>query len=196
MASPLAGDGRRVATRGRCVHVWDTATWEKVSDIYKAGWVLRLSPDGRCLAVASHENGCIADLETGKETALQAPRCHLTDAIFLPDTKRVLAVFQISGGSSGPAVLVDMHTGKPLWQFSEYAGCAAVSPDGGSIAVRDWDPKERRGVLAVWQRRFPEWWWGHLYRPEVWLTGVVGLLWLWRVALYVARQLRRSPKSP
>jgi len=37
----------------------------------------------------------------------------------------------------------------------------------------------------TWERQFPEWWWGHFYRPEVWLTIIFGSLWLWRVAKWV-----------
>jgi hypothetical protein len=34
----------------------------------------------------------------------------------------------------------------------------------------------------LFHRRFPEWWWGHFYRPEVWLfIGLSGAL-LWRFA--------------
>jgi hypothetical protein len=32
----------------------------------------------------------------------------------------------------------------------------------------------------LWDRRFPEWWWGHFYRPEVWLAIVLSGLLLWR----------------
>ena len=34
-------------------------------------------------------------------------------------------------------------------------------------------------AFRVWYRRFPEWWWGQFYRPEVWLgivfAGVLGV---------------------
>jgi len=33
----------------------------------------------------------------------------------------------------------------------------------------------------LWCRRHPEWWWGHFYRPEVWVAFVFGALCLWRV---------------
>ena len=40
-------------------------------------------------------------------------------------------------------------------------------------------------------RRFPEWWWGHFYRPEVWLAITLSGLLIWRAAksrrAYVAR---------
>ena len=31
-----------------------------------------------------------------------------------------------------------------------------------------------------WRRRHPEWWWGHFYRPEVWLAMFFGFTLLWR----------------
>jgi len=33
----------------------------------------------------------------------------------------------------------------------------------------------------VYKRRHPEWWWGHFYRPEVWLAIIFSSLWLWRI---------------
>ncbi len=39
-------------------------------------------------------------------------------------------------------------------------------------------PEER---FSVFRRRFPEWWWGHLYRPEVWLLPLwLGLI-VWSI---------------
>jgi len=35
--------------------------------------------------------------------------------------------------------------------------------------------------VRVWHRRYPEWWWGHTYRIEVWVTFTLGLTWLWCV---------------
>ncbi len=41
-----------------------------------------------------------------------------------------------------------------------------------------------RGSLtcSLFKRRFPEWWWGHFYRPELWLTIFLSgiLVWQWR----------------
>ena len=45
--------------------------------------------------------------------------------------------------------------------------------------------------VLVFRRRHPEWWWGHFYRPEVWLCIVLGTLWLWRVARWL-RSRRRT----
>ncbi len=34
----------------------------------------------------------------------------------------------------------------------------------------------------VWRRRYPEWWWGHFYRVEVWLAVLLPLVGIWRAA--------------
>lgn len=59
---------------------------------------------------------------------------------------------------------------------------------------------------VVWRRRFPEWWWGHLYRPEIWISGLLGLTWLWLVVHRVpakaivgpvpAHPTVKTPKEP
>jgi len=35
--------------------------------------------------------------------------------------------------------------------------------------------KKVPGVVRVFRRRFPEWWWGHFYRPEVWACLALGI---------------------
>lgn len=35
-------------------------------------------------------------------------------------------------------------------------------------------------LLVTFHRRFPEWWWGHFYRPEVWLATALSGLLIWR----------------
>ena len=43
---------------------------------------------------------------------------------------------------------------------------------------------------VFWHRRYLEWWWGHFYRPEVWLAIVFGALWIWRIVRWY--RMRRS----
>lgn len=40
------------------------------------------------------------------------------------------------------------------------------------------DKVERQDVVG-YRRRFPEMWWGHFYRPEVWIGIVLCCFWLW-----------------
>jgi WD40 repeat protein len=42
----------------------------------------------------------------------------------------------------------------------------------------------------VYRRRFPEWWWGHFYRLEVWAAIVLGIAWLWSVARWARGRMK------
>ena len=52
---------------------------------------------------------------------------------------------------------------------------------------------EKIQYLRVWTRRFPEFWWGQFYRPEVWVGGIFGILILWRIIHWM--QENRSSAS-
>jgi len=52
----------------------------------------------------------------------------------------------------------------------------------GTECILQMDCKERTGIL--YRRFYPEWWWGHFCRHEVWLAIIFGSLWLWRVVLW------------
>ena len=38
--------------------------------------------------------------------------------------------------------------------------------------------------FEVYHRLYPEWWWGHFFRPEVWLALIFGSLSAWRVIVW------------
>lgn len=40
---------------------------------------------------------------------------------------------------------------------------------------------EYPSLRITFSRRFPEWWWGHLYRPEVWLLPIWLSLIIWSI---------------
>ena len=44
---------------------------------------------------------------------------------------------------------------------------------------------------VAWRRRYPEWWWGHFYRPEVWIFLVLTAL----LAERFARWRRDGPAT-
>ena len=54
----------------------------------------------------------------------------------------------------------------------------------------------RAGVpfVSIYHRRFPEWWWGHFYRPEVWLAIALSGLLIWR-AIKSRRDTRAEDPS-
>ena len=59
--------------------------------------------------------------------------------------------------------------------------CRATFEDGD---------KEPRGFV-FFRRRFPEWWWGHFYRPEVWLFAVLSGVLVWRIGKTRMKRVRR-----
>ena len=52
---------------------------------------------------------------------------------------------------------------------------------------QDVDP-QNNDVYVVWHRRFPEWWWGHFYRPEVWITIVLSGVLLLRIFASISKR--------
>jgi len=50
----------------------------------------------------------------------------------------------------------------------------------------------RPNCIGLWHRRFPECWWGHIYRPELWLSFLLGTLWLIRVIAWIRKQRSSS----
>jgi len=96
--------------------------------------------------------------------------------------------------------------GKRLASLEHDFGRVIDIETGGRLAwiERDGDSAYRDGHAAytysddflvwgrdVYRRRFPEWWWGHLYRPEVWAAVGIGAAWLWSVVRWGRMQLKR-----
>ncbi|MCK6473872.1 MAG: hypothetical protein L6R28_19290, partial [Planctomycetes bacterium] len=46
--------------------------------------------------------------------------------------------------------------------------------------------------IEIFKRNHPEWWWGHFFRPEIWFSIVLAILWLWRIKNWVRRPKRCS----
>ena len=57
------------------------------------------------------------------------------------------------------------------------------------IQIMTMDPQYKTPPIPLrcfyLHRRFPEWWWGHFYRPEVWLALIFGIATL--VSLFKTR---------
>lgn len=63
----------------------------------------------------------------------------------------------------------------------EISNVLPASTQGGGAPV---------GRYRIWHRRYPEWWWGHLYRPEVWALVVVMMV----LVAQVVREWKRRAK--
>ncbi len=55
--------------------------------------------------------------------------------------------------------------------------------------------KSKSSVVRIWKRRFPEWWWGHFYRPEVWVAVVFAAFICMKVSSAVRDRLRITPEG-
>jgi WD40 repeat protein len=123
---------------------------------------------------------------------------HITDAM---TGKTMGGILQV-GGSGYVAVSTD---GKRLATRSVREFVITDLETGGALARIDIEEDHLPGCspihgsfsdeFLVWgsdvyRRRFPEWWWGHFYRPEVWAAMVLGAAWLWSVARWARGRLR------
>jgi hypothetical protein len=82
-------------------------------------------------------------------------------------------------------LVIDLETGDLLADLDEVSAVRS-RPDPEAMPRMLHDDVFVAG-RHVFLRRHPEWWWGHLYRPEVWAAAVFGMLWLWSVARWLWR---------
>jgi hypothetical protein len=84
------------------------------------------------------------------------------------------------------AVIWDTRTKKPLYVWSgiglQHEGIFSKLPvhfiDDDHLCVQ-WGNLDS-SCLFVLERRFPEWWWGHFYRAEVWGLMILSGVLVWR----------------
>ncbi len=93
---------------------------------------------------------------------------------------------RIWDAQAGKMLAVLSH--EDVWLPSDHftGGTVELSPDGDHLAL----VAHFGNVLHLFRRRFPEWWWGHFYRPEVWAAIVLGGAWLWSVARWAKGRMR------
>jgi len=51
-------------------------------------------------------------------------------------------------------------------------------------------PSRENVEYLLFRRRFPEWWWGHFYRPEVWLLLALSFVLLFRATGAICARFR------
>jgi WD40 repeat protein len=154
----LAPDGRRFATATGfgVVRVWDTESLRPAGPVYHypgRAAAVAVSRDGRRLAVGMEDGGIhVVELPPTQEAA---PPAAVGDEVwalqYTGDGTRLMA------GTPSGVRWVEAATGRTLegrlmnpedW----LVGCAALSPDGGSLAMGRW-----AGKAGAWRGRV-EWW--------------------------------------
>ena len=58
-----------------------------------------------------------------------------------------------------------------------------------------WREGGESSFIATYRRRFPEWWWGHFYRPEVWLFITLSGILIWRFVM-ARKRSGRDARAP
>ena len=82
-----------------------------------------------------------------------------------------------------------------LWEFPYFNGEPQI-PYGfvDENTLKLWrmtsDRPSTQFAIATYHRRFPEWWWGHFYRPEVWLFALLSGILVWRIGKTRMNRLR------
>jgi len=92
--------------------------------------------------------------------------------------------------------VIDIRTNKVLYEFQGFWNDESEF----SVGVQFIDDNRIHAYLGlpyfsihkVLSRRFPEWWWGHFYRPEVWALIGLTLAIAWRGVKHF-RTLRATP---
>jgi len=93
-------------------------------------------------------------------------------------------------GWRGVAISDAMDSEKLLFILSEQPIAVAyfLTDDRINVVTEMSDNDFSSWQFVEYHRRFPEWWWGHFYRPEVWLAIIFGVLWFWRVTKWFQEQ--------
>jgi WD40 repeat protein len=152
----LSRDGRRVAIRTAAGHidVFSTATGKSVGKVAgpdgAAVAAMRLSPDGRSLAVSWKDRGArLYELSNGRDrarlSAIGTPR----DLAFMPDSKTLAAV---DPDGARMVRFFDAASGNPVdtvLGHSTPISAIAFAPDGSSLACTTGSGGE--STMALWE---------------------------------------------
>lgn len=146
------------------------------------------------------------------------PRSELSGSLYpiidevtnsMPDGRRAIGPFgdvePFSNRAASPfgSVVYDRKLGKVIYWFPNVQMSSHVfvprSDDAFEVeaALYETSSLDRKISsikygLVYYRRRFPEWWWGHFYRPEVWALIGLTLIIAWR-GVRRFQQLRATP---
>lgn len=140
-------DGKRIASAGAEVRVWDAASGKLVHAMRHRsdGCTVAFAPDGKRLASSDHGGGvALWDVCTGKQLRAWAPGGVVAGLAFSRDGLRLYC-----GGNDGHIREFDAG-GRLLREWTTagkgVARTLALSPDGRSLAV-----STERGAAQVWE---------------------------------------------
>ena len=114
---------------------------------------------------------------------------------YAPDGLRSLAL-QITTTDVVRKLLIERHSGRKLFEFPCKGNpCGFLDDNNCAFRTGTWNleisPDDQ---YEVYSRHFPEWWWGHFYRPEVWLALGLSAALGWRAVR--ARKIKTGREAP
>lgn len=173
-------DGKKLLGCGRDgrLHAWEIANGHYLGATMEETYqqcnsIQGISPSGRFVVGYTETTGKVFvwDIDTQQtKDALISPAIDSGSVHFSFDSTRLFYT------TKGCTEIVDLFSGKVLHELP--ANDATVSPKDEILAVT---LRANPGRLQLFSRRFPEWWWGHIFRPEVWLAVLFGVTWLYCV---------------
>ena len=130
---------------------------------HKPGWLTLTAPDNRRFLTDRHDEWLESDAWGAEREDTGCIR--KAD----PNQKSVPCLFDFKTHTY--IYSFDFLPEKVTWLIglsdNDHARFFTVENESGHVA---------HPVIYSATRRFPEWWWGHFYRPEVWLASILAVL--------------------
>ncbi len=140
-------DGKKIASAGGTVNLWDVATRQKIAT-FGGGREVAFSPNGRILATGVSKTVKLWDVATQRTIATLEGHTHLVDSLAFSPDDTIIA----SGGYDGMIRLWDVATQRNIFTFvanveglNKSVESLAFSPDGTILASGGDD-----GMIKLW----------------------------------------------
>ncbi|HLX64819.1 MAG TPA: hypothetical protein VKX17_26340 [Planctomycetota bacterium] len=115
------------------------------------------------------------------------PPLHL---FLAPDNKRLIR--NRSGADVAPTLV--QYDGRSTVRDTLFIfprNCCACFADDDTVVL--YEDRATQSIHGIFVRRYPEWWWGHFYRREVWFAIVFGTLFVGNASRRLfARKIKRG----
>jgi len=167
-----------VFTDGETIQVRDLARQEVIITLDKEAQSVEYSPDGNRIVGWSPHRAWIWELSPARRVAtIEGGRWAFSRASLSNEGRFVLSCGWDESSKRWEAQLWSADDGSLLTRLCQAnTADAAFFPNGNRIATSHDD-----GVIRIYRRRRPEWWWGVFWLWEFWLTVALAGVFVWSV---------------